>query len=51
MGFFARNTAMMQDPMTGQFIDPTAAAQAQAQLRGPDLINKMMAYLHKKVDD
>lgn len=46
MGFFARNTAMMQDPMTGQFIDPSAAQRAQ--VRGPDLINKMMAYLHGK---
>jgi hypothetical protein len=48
MGFFARNAAMMTDPMTGQFIDPNAASDAQ--VRGPDLINKMMAYLHKKAD-
>jgi hypothetical protein len=24
--FFARNTAMMKDPTTGQFVDPSAAA-------------------------
>jgi hypothetical protein len=47
MSFFQRNSAMMTDPGTGQFIDPMAAAQAQA-VRGPDLINKMMAYLHNK---
>lgn len=46
MSFFQRNAAMMRDPGTGAFIDPTAAAQAQ--VRGPDLINKMMAYLHNK---
>jgi hypothetical protein len=45
MGFFARNAAMMRDPTTGEFIDPAAAAQA---VRGPDLINKMMTYLHNK---
>lgn len=45
MGFFARNAAMMRDPGTGAFIDPMGAAQA---VRGPDLINKMMAYLHNK---
>jgi hypothetical protein len=43
-GFFARNAAMMRDPSTGQFIDPSAAQS----VRGPDLINKMMAYLHNK---
>lgn len=46
MSFFQRNSAMMRDPMTGQFIDPTAGAQAQAS--GPDLISKMMNYLHNK---
>jgi len=45
MGFFARNAAMMRDPLTGDFIDPTAAAKA---VRGPDLISKMMTYLHNK---
>lgn len=48
MSFFQRNAAMMRDPMTGQFIDPTNAAQAQSQIRGPDLINKMLALLHDK---
>lgn len=28
MGFFQRNAAMMRDPSTGDFIDPSAAAQA-----------------------
>jgi len=46
MSFFQRNTAMMRDPVTGQFIDPRAASDAQ--VRGPDLINKMMSYLHNK---
>lgn len=50
MGFFARNTAMMQDPMTGAFIDPTAASQAQGSddVRGQNVIQKMLAYLHNK---
>jgi hypothetical protein len=43
-GFFARNTAMMRDPSTGAFIDPSAAQS----VRGPDLIAKMMSYLHNK---
>jgi hypothetical protein len=47
MSFFQRNTAMMRDPVTGAFIDPTAAAQAQ-QVTGPNLIDKMMTYLHNK---
>lgn len=38
MGFFQRNTAMMRDPVTGMFIDPSAAARAQAQ--GGGLNNK-----------
>ncbi|MFI4971143.1 MAG: hypothetical protein ACHP7H_00570 [Hyphomicrobiales bacterium] len=46
MSFWQRNAAMMRDPATGAFIDPTSAAQAQ--VRGPDLINKMLAYLHNK---
>jgi hypothetical protein len=46
MGFFARNSAMMRDPSTGQFLDPTAGAQAQAS--GPDVINKLMSYFHNK---
>lgn len=45
MGFFARNTAMMTDPMGGGFIDPTAA---QAAASGPSLIDKMLAHLHNK---
>lgn len=44
-GFFQRNAAMMRDPSSGSLIDPAAAAQAP---RGPDLINKMMGYLHAK---
>lgn len=47
MGFFARNTAMMRDPVGGDFIDPMAAAQAQAQT-GPGLISKMMSVLNNK---
>jgi hypothetical protein len=46
MGFFARNSAMMRDPSTGQFLDPTAGAQAQAS--GPDLIQKYIDMFHKK---
>ncbi len=46
MGFFARNTAMMRDPVTGDFLDPTAGRQAEAS--GPDLIQKYMTYLHGK---
>ncbi|WP_316235062.1 MULTISPECIES: hypothetical protein [unclassified Bradyrhizobium] len=44
-GFFQRNAAMMRDPSTGALIDPAGAAAAP---RGPDLINKMMGYLHGK---
>lgn len=43
--FFMRNAMMMRDPTSGDFIDPTGAAS----VRGPDLINKMMGYLHNKV--
>lgn len=42
--FFMRNALMMRDPSTNQLIDPMGASQ----VRGPDLINKMMAYLHNK---
>jgi hypothetical protein len=44
-GFFMRNALMMQDPAGGGFIDPEGAAS----VRGPDLISKMMGYLHNKV--
>jgi hypothetical protein len=44
-GFFMRNALMMQDPNGGGFIDPAGAAS----VRGPDLIAKMMGYLHNKV--
>jgi hypothetical protein len=47
IGFFQHNAAMMRDPATGSFIDPSAAA-TQSQIRGPDLINKMMGYLSGK---
>lgn len=43
--FFMRNALMMQDPNGGGFIDPTGAASVS----GPDLIKKMMGYLHNKV--
>jgi hypothetical protein len=43
--FFMRNALMMQDPNGGGFIDPTGAASVS----GPDLIQKMMGYLHNKV--
>lgn len=42
--FFMRNAMMMRDPSSGQLIDPQGASQ----VRGPDLINKMMSYLHNK---
>jgi hypothetical protein len=44
-GFFMRNALMMQDPNGGGLIDPTGAAS----VKGPDLIAKMMSYLHNKV--
>jgi hypothetical protein len=43
-GFFMRNALMQQDPMGGGFIDPMGAKS----VRGPDLIAKMMQYLHNK---
>lgn len=46
MGFFARNTAMMRDPLTGAFLDPASAKQADA--TGPDVIQKFMNYFHNK---
>ena len=42
--FFMRNALMQQDPVAGGFIDPMGAAS----VRGPDLISKMMQYLHNK---
>lgn len=42
--FFMRNAMMMRDPATGELIDPSGAAG----VRGPDLISKMLAYLHSK---
>lgn len=48
MSWFQRNAALMTDPAGGGFIDPQAAARANAQVRGPDLIAKMMNYLHDK---
>lgn len=49
MGFFQRNAAMMTDPVTGMFIDPGAAAQAQA--GGGDIIKKMLGLLHNKANN
>lgn len=46
MGFFARNTAMMKDPTSGDFLDPMNAQRAQAS--GPDVINKLLSYFHNK---
>jgi hypothetical protein len=46
MGFFQRNAAMMRDPSSGQFIDPTNAERAQAS--GPGLIQKYIDMFHKK---
>jgi hypothetical protein len=48
MGFFQRNAAMMQDPVMGGFIDPGAAAQAQAS--SPANINKMLGMLFNKAN-
>lgn len=48
MGFFQRNAAMMQDPVMGGFIDPGAAAQAQAS--SPANINQMLGLLFKKAN-
>lgn len=46
MGWFARNTAMQRDPLSGDFLDPAAAQRAD--VSGPDLIQKYMNYLHNK---
>jgi hypothetical protein len=43
-GFFMRNAMMQRDPMTGQLLDPSASSSVS----GPDLISKMMTYLHGK---
>lgn len=43
--FFMRNALMQRDPMTGAFLDPAGAAS----VKGPDLIAKMMGYLHNRV--
>jgi hypothetical protein len=43
--FFMRNALMQRDPNGGDFIDPMGAQR----VRGPDLIDKMMNYLHAKV--
>lgn len=48
MGFFAGNTAMMRDPISGDFIDPVAAQNAQANISGPALVQKFMNLLHKE---
>lgn len=49
MSWFQQNAAMMRDPSTGQFIDPTGASQAQSQqASGPDVINKLLSYFHKE---
>jgi hypothetical protein len=42
--FFMRNALLQRDPMTGQLLDPSAASS----VTGPDLISKMMTYLHGK---
>lgn len=48
MPWWQRNAAMMSDPSGGGFIDPEGSARAQAS--GPDVINKLMSYFHKKDD-
>jgi hypothetical protein len=48
MGFFQRNAAMMQDPVTGMFINPGAASQAQAS--SGNIINKMLGLLNNKAN-
>jgi hypothetical protein len=35
---------MQHDPITGQLLDPSGASS----VTGPDLISKMMTYLHGK---
>ncbi|MCP1937393.1 hypothetical protein J2R95_003188 [Bradyrhizobium japonicum] len=42
--FFMRNAMMQRDPSTGELIDPSGAAG----VKGPDLISKMLTYLHNK---
>jgi hypothetical protein len=53
MSWFQRNAAMAQDPLTGQFIDPTnaATAKAQADQNGSALIKKMLSYVNNKADN
>jgi hypothetical protein len=48
MNFFQRNAAMMHDPVTGMFIDPSAASQAQ---NSGNIIQKMMGLLHNKANN
>jgi hypothetical protein len=50
MGFFQRNAAMMHDPVTGGFIDPAGAAQAQAG-GSNNIINKMLGLLNQKANN
>jgi hypothetical protein len=49
MGFFQRNAAMMHDPITGGFIDPSAAANAQG--NSGNIIQKMMGLLNNKANN
>ena len=41
-----RNAALQRDGLTGDYIDPTNAARADA--TGPELIQKMMGYFNRK---
>lgn len=48
MSWFQRNAAMQRDPQTGAFLDPSAAAAAQAQMGAqPSLIKKFSDLLFK----
>lgn len=53
MGFFTRNAMLMQDPATGQYIDPAGAAKAQASMPQQDqgsLIQWMLGRLGNKAN-
>lgn len=47
LNWFQRNAYLQTDPVSGAFLDPSLAAQAQA-TTGPNLIKKFMGYLQNK---
>jgi hypothetical protein len=47
LGWFKRNAYLQTDPVSGSYLDPSLATQANA-TTGPDLIKKFMGYLQNK---